>query len=120
MPDVAYAYTASDITQGLLKDSAIATMVSANHQDKRSGDVYVVFESRAFINDFDGLTVAATHGSVWRYDRHVPIIFLGNGIKAGTVSRAVTPYDIAPTLSNILELEAPSGSDGEPLEEVTQ
>ena len=120
LPDVAYAYTASDITQGLLKDSAIATMVSANHQDKRSGDVYVVFESRAFINDFDGLTVAATHGSVWRYDRHVPIIFLGNGIKAGTVSRAVTPYDIAPTLSNILELEAPSGSDGEPLEEVTQ
>jgi hypothetical protein len=79
VPEVAYAFAASDITQGRVKDSAIAAMVSANHQAKRSGDVYIVFRSQSFINDFDGLVVAATHGSVWRYDRHVPVIFAGNG-----------------------------------------
>ena len=119
LPEVAYAYAASDITAGLVKDSAIAAMVSANHQPKRSGDVYIVFRSQSFINDFDGLVVAATHGSVWRYDRHVPVIFAGNGIKAKTVSRPITPYDIATTLANKLSVEAPSGAVGEPLPEVT-
>jgi predicted AlkP superfamily pyrophosphatase or phosphodiesterase len=119
LPEVAYTYTGSDITRGLVKDNTIAAMVSANHHAQRSGDVYVVFRSQYFINDFDGLVVAATHGSVWRYDRHVPVIFIGNGIKAKTVSRPITPYDIATTLANKLNVEAPSGSVGEPLPEVT-
>ena len=118
-PEVAYAYAGSDISRGLLKNNAIETMVSANHQPKRSGDVYVVFRSQSFINDFDGLVVAATHGSVWRYDRFVPVIFAGNGLKPVTVSRAITPYDIATTLSNKLNIKAPSGAIGEPLSEVT-
>jgi hypothetical protein len=116
---VAYTFTASDISQNLIADNPIAAMVAANHQPKRSGDVYVVFRSQSFINDFDGLTVAATHGSVWRYDRHVPVIFAGNGLRGQTVSRAVTPYDIAATLSNILAVEIPSGAVGEPLPEIT-
>ncbi|MEH6634629.1 MAG: alkaline phosphatase family protein, partial [Halioglobus sp.] len=119
-PTVAYAYPASDITAGTMQDSAIAAMVTANHQPKRSGDVYVVFRSQSFINDFDGLVVAATHGSVWRYDRHVPVIFAGNGITAKTVTRPITPYDIATTLANKLNLEAPSGAIGEPLPEITR
>ncbi len=120
LPAVAYAFTSTDIEQGLIPDNAVATMVSANHQPKRSGDVYLVFGSKSFIGDMDGLVVAASHGSVWRYDRHVPIIFAGNGIRAKTISRPVTPYDIAPTLSNKLAVEAPSGATGKPLTEVTQ
>jgi predicted AlkP superfamily pyrophosphatase or phosphodiesterase len=120
LPDVAYAFTASDITQGLVAQSHIAAMVGANYQPKRSGDVYLVFRSGSFINDFDGLVVAASHGSVWRYDRHVPVVFVGNGIKAKTVTRAITPYDIATTLANKLRVEAPSGAVGEPLPEITQ
>jgi predicted AlkP superfamily pyrophosphatase or phosphodiesterase len=118
-PSVAYAFTATDVSQDLIVDNPIAAMVAANHQPKRSGDVYVVFRSQSFINDFDGLVVAATHGSVWRYDRHVPVIFAGNGLRARTVSRPVTPYDIAATLSNKLAVEVPSGAVGEPLPEVT-
>lgn len=119
LSDVAYAFAASDIAQGLVIDNNIAAMVSANHQHKRSGDVYVVFQSGSFINDFDGLEVAATHGSVWRYDRHVPVVFAGNNIASKTVSRAITPYDIATTLANKLDVEAPSGAVGEPLSEVS-
>ena len=118
-PEVAYAYAGNDISRGLLRNNAIETMVSANHQPKRSGDVYVVFRSQSFINDFDGLVVAATHGSVWRYDRYVPVIFAGNRISAATISRPITPYDIATTLSNKLKIKAPSGAIGEPLSEVT-
>jgi hypothetical protein len=49
----------------------------------------------------------------------VPVIFAGNGLRGQTVSRAVTPYDIAATLSNILAVEIPSGAVGEPLPEIT-
>jgi hypothetical protein len=34
-----------------------------NFHAKRSGDIYVVFEPNVFINDFESLTVASTHGS---------------------------------------------------------
>jgi len=120
LPSVAYSFTASDISRGQIKDNPIAAMVAANHQPKRSGDVYVVFRSQSFINDFDGLEVAATHGSVWRYDRHVPVVFAGNGLKGRVISRPVTPYDIAPTLANKLAIEVPSGAVGEPLPEITE
>jgi predicted AlkP superfamily pyrophosphatase or phosphodiesterase len=120
MPQISAAITASNLNAGLLSKDPISRMVAANHQPKRSGDVYVVFRSQEFINDFDGLIVAATHGSPWRYDRHVPIVFAGNRIKGKRISRPVTPYDIAATLSNLLGIEAPSGSIGEPLREVTK
>jgi hypothetical protein len=120
MPQVFTAITASALDQGQLSKNPISKMVAANHQPKRSGDVYVVFRSQEFINDFDGLIVAATHGSPWRYDRHVPIVFAGNRIKGKRISRPVTPYDIAVSLSNLLDIEAPSGAIGEPLSEVTE
>ena len=83
-----------------------------------SGDIYLVFEPNVFINDFDGLTVASTHGSPWRYDTFVPVIFAGAGLPAVRVSRPITPYDIAPTLAAYLSVKPPSGSIGMPLPEV--
>ena len=119
-PDIAHAFASEDIKRGFMPDNPVASMVAGNHHSKRSGDVYVVFGSQSFINDFDGLEVAASHGSAWHYDRHVPVIFAGNGLRGQTVSRPITPYDIAPTLSNKLTAEVPSGAIGEPLPEVTQ
>jgi len=119
MPQISSAITASDLDSGRLSKGSISEMVAANHQPRRSGDIYVVFRSQEFVNNFDGLTVAATHGSPWRYDRHVPIVFAGNRIKGKQISRPVTPYDIAVSLSSLLGIEAPSGAIGEPLVEVT-
>jgi hypothetical protein len=120
LPQVSSAITANDLDAGRLRKEPISQMVAANHQPKRAGDVYVVFRAQEFVNDFDGLVVASTHGSPWRYDRHVPIVFAGNRIKGKRVSRAVTPYDIAVTLANLLGIEAPSGAIGEPLREVAR
>jgi len=77
-----------------------------------------VFEPNVFITDFDGLTVASTHGSPWRYDTFVPVMFAGAGLEPKTVSRPVTPYDVAPTLANVLGVKPPSGAIGNPLTEV--
>jgi len=120
LPEVNAAITAAAIEAGRLSGNPISRMVRANHFPKRSGDVYVVFRPQEFINDFDGIVVAATHGTPWRYDRFVPIVFAGNRIEARRVSRPVTPYDIAVTLSNRLSVTAPSGAIGEPLAEIAR
>jgi predicted AlkP superfamily pyrophosphatase or phosphodiesterase len=115
---VSLAVSSSALRGGNLPDTDIYRAVVNNFNSKRSGDVFIVFEPNWFINDFDGLTVASTHGSPWRYDTYVPIVFAGAGLTPQTVDRRVHTVDVAVTLSAYMGLKPPSGSDGEPLIEV--
>jgi len=115
---VAYAVSSTALRTDNLPDTLMTRSILRNFHPKRSGDIYLVFEPNVFINDFDGLTVASTHGSPWRYDTFVPVIFAGAGLPAMKVTRPVTPYDIAPTLAAYLGVKPPSGAIGIPLPEV--
>jgi len=115
---VAYAVPSIDLVEGKMPDTRLYQQILRNFNPKRSGDIYLVLEPHWFVNDFDGLTVASTHGSPWRYDTFVPIIFAGNGLAAKTVFREVQTVDIALTLSKYLKIKGPSGATGSPLNEV--
>ena len=115
---VAYAVPSIDLVEGKIPDTRLYQQILRNFNPKRSGDIYLVLEPHWFVNDFDGLTVASTHGSPWRYDTFVPVIFAGNGLAAKTVFREVQTVDIALTLSKYLKIKAPSGATGSPLSEV--
>jgi predicted AlkP superfamily pyrophosphatase or phosphodiesterase len=115
---VAGAFSSTALRTASLPDTLLMRSILKNFHPKRSGDIYVVFEPYVYITDFDGLRVASTHGSPWRYDTYVPVIFAGAGLEAATVSRPVTPYDVAPTLSNYLGVKPPSSAIGNPLVEV--
>jgi len=119
-PGIALAISSEALVRGDVAETWRTRAVLRNHDPDRSGDIYVVFAPHTFINDFDGLTVAATHGSPWRYDTHVPVIFAGHGIAPEQTVRPVTPYDVAPTLSAYLGINPPSGARGPPLVEVLQ
>ena len=58
----------------------------------------------------------ASHGTVWAYDSHVPILLFGPGVKAGTYAEQVSVSDIAPTLCRLLRIEQPSGNVGKLLQ----
>jgi predicted AlkP superfamily pyrophosphatase or phosphodiesterase len=117
---VAYAVPSIDLVEGKIPDTRLYQQILRNFNPKRSGDIYLVLEPQWFVNDFDGLTVASTHGSPWRYDTFVPIIFAGNGLDSQTVFREVQTVDIALTLSKYLKIKAPSGATGAPLTEVLE
>ena len=117
-PGVALAVSSSALKQDALPDTPLIRSVLRNFNPKRSGDIFVVFEPGWFINDFDGLVVATTHGSPWRYDSYVPVVFAGPGISAQTVHRRVYTVDVAPTVTAFLGVKPPSGSVGMPLIEV--
>ena len=74
---------------------------------KRSGDLSIIFEP-GYMQGTGG----TTHFSPWAYDRHVPILLMGPGIKAGRYDQNVQVNDIAPTLATLLDIQTPSGSSG--------
>jgi predicted AlkP superfamily pyrophosphatase or phosphodiesterase len=117
-PGVAKAVSSTALRSAALPDTELMRKILNNFHPRRSGDIYLVFEPYVFINDFDGLIVASTHGAPWRYDSFVPVMFAGAGLEPATLSRAITPYDIAPTLANFLGIKQPSATIGEPLLEV--
>lgn len=79
----------------------------------RSGDVVMVAEPYKYIAE----TITATHGSPYSYDTHVPTIIMGAGVNPGRYLEAASPADIAPTLSALLRITAPSNSTGRVLVE---
>ena len=117
-PGVVKAVSSIALRSAALPDTELMRKILNNFHPRRSGDIYLVLEPYVYINDFDGLIVASTHGAPWRYDSFVPVMFAGAGLEPATLSRAITPYDIAPTLANYLGIKQPSAAIGKPLVEV--
>ena len=120
VPGVALVVSSTALMKGQVSDTALTRSILNNHNPKRSGDVFVVFQPHWFINDFDGLQVAATHGSPWRYDTYVPIIFAGAGLQPKRVLRKVWTVDVASTLAALVGAKPPSAASGQVLTEVVE
>ena len=94
--------------------SGIFNSLQNGYNQKLSGDVLMVPYPATLIRGRTG----TSHGSGYSYDTHVPIIFYGNGIKQGSSSKRYNITDIAPTIANLLQIEAPNGTNGVVIEEV--
>ena len=92
--------------------------ILANYNEDRSGDIYVVFNPQWFVGEFDGKSVTGSHGQPWYYDSHVPVIWMGPGVKPGRIARHVETVDVAPTISAYLGVKYPSGTRGKVMTEV--
>ncbi len=118
-PRVAAAITREQVLSGGL-NGPLESALRRSFHPRRSGDVLFCLEPY----DIEG-NVAATHGSPWDYDTHVPLLILEQGktppasrISAGRFDRRVSPACIAPTLAALLHVPPPGGCVEEPLFEV--
>jgi predicted AlkP superfamily pyrophosphatase or phosphodiesterase len=68
----------------------------------RSGDFIVVPK-----RDWLFVLTGTSHGSVYEYDRRVPLVFYGAGIRPGRYDAAAAPVDLAPTLAAIVGIKMP-------------
>jgi predicted AlkP superfamily pyrophosphatase or phosphodiesterase len=114
------AVSSMALQEGRVPNTPIIQSVLRNYNARRSGDIFVVFQQNSFINDFDGLTVACTHGSPWSYDTFVPVVFAGGNLTGKRIYRAIETVDVAPTLAAIVGTKPPSGARSGPLPEVMQ
>lgn len=118
LPGIARAIPAEAMRTGRVQIEGVTANVLANYHPDRSGDIYVVFDPHWFIADFDGLTVASSHGSPWPYDTFVPLIFAGPGIQPKRIVRRVETVDVAPSIAAYLGTRMPSGARGKVLPEL--
>lgn len=109
IPGVARAFSRTQLLRGATSiTDPIERRVVHGFHPARSGDVVLVAEPYKYLGD----TIAATHGSAYSYDTHVPTIIMGAGIIPGRYYEPATPADIAPTLSALLRITAPTNSTG--------
>jgi len=109
---VVRVYSRHQLENGVTGDF-IATAESNGYFPRRSGDLFLVFEP-GYVPGSHG----TTHFSPYAYDRHVPVLFMGAGIKSGQYDATIQPNDITPTLANLLDIQTPSGSAGRVLTEM--
>jgi len=118
LPGIAYAVSSYDLRAGAVVDTPVTAAILANYNEDRSGDIYVVFNPQWFVGEFDGKSVTGSHGQPWYYDSHVPVIWMGPGVKPGRIARHVETVDVAPTISAYLGVKYPSGTRGKVMTEV--
>ncbi|MGH9742732.1 MAG: alkaline phosphatase family protein, partial [Candidatus Acidiferrum sp.] len=104
VPGVAHVYRAEHLEDRPATDSPIRRAESDSFLKSRSGDLLIVpkpFWEWDFSTSKHPRTYGSMHGSPYYYDQHVPVFFMGFGIRPGNYYDAITPADIAPTLASL-------------------
>ncbi len=102
-----------------LANTAVPAMIKERvingYNRERSGALTIITNPSMY-----GGTVATGSGhTAWNpYDSHIPLLWMGWGIRQGKSNEPVHMTDIAPTLAALLRVQEPSGSIGKPLREI--
>jgi hypothetical protein len=113
VPHIFRVYTRDQVLAGAVPSDMVSERVVNGYNQRRSPDIQFIPEPYWTIS-----SAVSTHGTPFSYDAHVPVIFMGAGIKAGQYDMKVAVNDIAPTLATILAVEIPAGSVGRVLTEI--
>ncbi|MNK28387.1 Alkaline phosphatase PafA precursor [compost metagenome] len=82
---------------------------------QRSGIIQLILQSGWYAG---ATKTGTTHGAWNPYDAHIPLVWMGWGIKHGKSDKQFYMTDIAPTIGALLNIQPPSGSIGKPIQEV--
>lgn len=82
---------------------------------KRSGDVTINLMPGWIEEDSEKRSLS---GSMYDYDRHVPLMWLGCGLSSQMIRAPVDMTSIAPTLAYIMQIGRPIGSEAMEIEEI--
>jgi predicted AlkP superfamily pyrophosphatase or phosphodiesterase len=103
VPGVEGVYTAEELADRPATHNPLREAMADGFVAARSGDLFIV--PRAYwlldVSSGDGPHYGTGHGTPWNYDQHVPLLFMGFGIRPGQYDEPVTPADIAPTLASL-------------------
>jgi arylsulfatase A-like enzyme len=111
---VAKAYTHRQLTRGEMPDSFATFFRNSYYPGRAAGDlsrlgVEIRFGYHTLVTRLTG----TTHGSTYWYDRYVPFLLLGSGVRHGSSGTAVYTVDMAPTLARLAGVRAPGDLDGQ-------
>ncbi|MCO5249622.1 MAG: alkaline phosphatase family protein [Chitinophagales bacterium] len=111
-PGIQKAFSSEIISVGNLTDDMMR-MYQNGYDPDRCGDIFIMLKP-GWLN-MSWSDRGTTHGSIYSYDTHVPLLFYGKNISVGKTFDRVTIAQIAPTLSAILGITPPNGTKAIPL-----
>jgi predicted AlkP superfamily pyrophosphatase or phosphodiesterase len=113
---VAKAYTDAELTVGPPADS-FAVLFRNSYYPGRADGYLSPFgvEIRFGYHELVAGPTGTSHGTPYWYDRHVPFMLMGTGVKHGESGAAVYTVDLAPTLATLAGIPIPSDLDGKPV-----
>jgi hypothetical protein len=115
LPHIFRVYTRDRVTHGETLHDEITQRAVNGFNVRRGPDLEVIPEPYWIITPGKS---GISHALPFSYDVHVPVIFLGAGIRPGRYNETIVVNDIAPTLATMLDVETPSGSVGRVLTEI--
>jgi predicted AlkP superfamily pyrophosphatase or phosphodiesterase len=92
----------------------ILNAVANGYDVKQNGELVLVFKP-GFI---EYGTTGTSHGSVYSYDTHVPMLFYGWNIPKGQSSEKKVITQIAPTVALKIKVALPNGTEAQILKEI--
>ena len=106
-------YTEEEVAIGNASDFYL-NFVSKGYDPTQNGELVVIFKP----GYVEYSSTGTTHGSPYSYDTHVPLIFFGWNIPNGQTHDRKEITQIAPTVTQLLQITMPNSSDGKVLLEV--
>ena len=108
-------YTQADLASSSPSSDPFLPLFRNAFYAPRSPHLSVLLKQYLYLSSLPGGT---GHGTAYEYDRHVPVVFMGAGVKPGMYKEPCGPEDIAPTLASMLGLEFPREQDARLLSEM--
>lgn len=113
-PSDLYAVSTTAVQEASIPEPIKQRIINGINR-QRSGDIQLISHDSML----PPYSKTGTTHSVWNsYDAHIPLIFMGWGIKHGESNKPYFMTDIAPTVSALLKIQFPSGNVGNPITEV--
>ena len=100
------------IQKGAVDRGRVRRKSAAQFFSGRSGDIFFQLKENWI---FHGPT-GTNHGSPWKYNTQVPLLFHGAGIRPGVYEQGVSMADVAPTVAKIMGVEMSEEVQGKVLE----
>jgi predicted AlkP superfamily pyrophosphatase or phosphodiesterase len=113
-----YKTVSAHTLQNTYFDAGLLSLVQQGYNQKLSGDVFYIPNPATLSSGYRH--TGTSHGSGYSYDTHVPMIFYGKGIKKGSTKKYHPIIDIAPTISNLLQIEFSNGNTGSVIDEALE
>ncbi len=92
------------VPRGQPENWSLIARAAASFDPVRSGDLLVILKPRVLPIASPAFGYVATHGSIWDYDRRVPILFWWPRAQGFEQPLGVETVDILPTLATLIAL----------------
>jgi predicted AlkP superfamily pyrophosphatase or phosphodiesterase len=113
-PEIAYAVDMQKAQSSTIPED-LRSRIQNGYNAERSGAIQIILKPGWYSGHG---TTGTTHGTWNPYDAHIPLVFMGWGIKHGSLVRETYMTDIAATIAALLHIQAPNGNIGHPIGEV--